>query len=177
MNDSLKTLYEEHAIIVNVIDAAKNAGALIARDPDEYDAYIRKLIHFFRTYADQYHHFKEEEILFPEMAKRNELLGGSILQEMLENHEDFREMIKNIEVNLNKKDFRKAQQELIAYTESLLDHIAAENEEVFPMAETLFSDTELNNLHFRFEDTDRLLGEKQKTELADLSRKLLEDQL
>ena len=67
MNDSLKTLYEEHAIIVNVIDAAKNAGALIARDPDEYDAYIRKLIHFFRTYADQYHHFKEEEILFPEI--------------------------------------------------------------------------------------------------------------
>ena len=49
MNDSLKTLYEEHAIIVNVIDAAKNAGALIARDPDEYDAYIRKLIHFFRS--------------------------------------------------------------------------------------------------------------------------------
>ncbi len=177
MNDSLKVLYEEHAIIVNAIDAAKNSGKLIDKSPGEYDAFIRSLIHFFRTYADQYHHHKEEEILFPEMAKRNEMLGVGVIHEMLENHDDFRNMIRSIESNLNKKEYQKAHAELIAYTEALLDHIAAENEELFPMAETLFSDTELRNIQFRFEDSDRTLGDKKKTEMAEFSRKLMADDL
>jgi len=172
MNNSMLVLYEEHATIIKVIDAAKNATLLLEKNPGEYENYIRSLIHFFRTYADQYHHHKEEEILFPEMAKKNELLGGSILHEMLENHDDFRSMIREIENLLSKKEYGKAQAQLNIYTEALLNHIAAENEEVFPIAETLFNDTELENLKFRFVDTDQGLGIDLKTEMEDWTRQM-----
>lgn len=172
MNDALKLLYEEHSIIVNAIDAARNASSILDRNKTEYEIFMRELIHFFRTYADQYHHHKEEEILFPEMARRNELLAGGVLHEMLENHADFRSMIKSIEANLDTEEYRQAQSELMVYTDALLDHIAAENDELFPMSETLFNDNELRTLFYKFKDCDQTLGEEPKEALAEFSRKL-----
>ena len=165
----MKVLFDEHEIIVNAIDTAKQAKSLIGKDDAAYEKLITQLIGFFRNYADKYHHFKEEEILFPEMAKRNELLADGVIKEMFENHADFRLMIKNIETSLNKKQYPQAQQQLEQYTEALLDHIAVENDEVFQTAETIFSEEELEKIYFRFEDCDRELGNAKKEELKELA--------
>jgi hemerythrin-like domain-containing protein len=172
MNKYLRILYDEHEIIVNAIDAAQQAKSLIGKDDAAYEKTIRELIGFFRNYADKFHHYKEEEILFPEMNKRNELLAEGVIKEMFDNHETFREMIREIEVKLSAKKFTEAQQKLEKYTNALLDHIAVENDEVFVMAESLFSQSELEDIKFRFNDCDRDLGEKQKQELADLADSL-----
>ncbi|MBI4930370.1 MAG: hemerythrin domain-containing protein [Bacteroidetes bacterium] len=169
MNKSMKVLFDEHEIIVNAIDTAQQAKLLIGKDDAAYEKLITQLIGFFRNYADKYHHFKEEEILFPEMAKRNELLADGVIKEMFENHADFRVMIKNIETSLNKKQYPHAQLLLEEYTEALLDHIAVENDEVFQTAETIFSEEELEKIYFRFEDCDRELGNAKKEELKELA--------
>lgn len=169
-------LYEEHEIIVNAIDTARQAKSLIGKDDMRYEKTIRQLLLFFRNYADGFHHFKEEEILFPEMCKKNVLLCDGVIHEMLDNHREFRERIKKIENFLDEKLFQKAQKILEEYTEALLDHIAVENEEVFQAAESVFSDAELEKMFFRFEDCDRDLGISGKQELkemADLLRKNL----
>ena len=165
----MKVLFEEHEIIVNAIDTAHHAGSLIGKDEGAYEKIIRQLIDFFRNYADKYHHHKEEEILFPEMSKRNELIADGVIKEMLENHSDFRDMIKNIERCLDEKDYPVAQQKLLQYTEALLDHIAVENDEVFQVAESIFSEEELDKIYFRFEDCDRELGISKKEELRELA--------
>lgn len=167
MNKTLQLLYDEHEIIVNAIYASRQSGTLIGKEDDRYEKNIRELIDFFRSYADQYHHHKEEIILFPEMVKRNEMLEDSVIHEMLENHEDFREMIRDIEKKIDEKKYDDAQKQLNQYTEALLNHIAVENDEVFQMAESLFDDGELDNLGFRFNDCDRELGDTQKQELAE----------
>ena len=172
MNNTMKLLYDEHEITVNAIDAAQQARSLIGKDDIQYEKTIRSLINFFRSYADKFHHYKEEIILFPEMEKKNELLSSGVIKEMFENHENFREMIKEIEKNLNEKKYPAAQKELEQYAEALLDHIAVENDEVFQMAETLLSETELQNMHFRFEDCDRELGIEMKKELAEMAATL-----
>ncbi|HLG34587.1 MAG TPA: hemerythrin domain-containing protein [Bacteroidia bacterium] len=172
MNKFLKMLYDEHKIIVNAIDAAQQAKSLIGKDDTLYESTIRKLITFFRNYADRFHHYKEEEILFPEMNKRNELLAEGVIKEMFDNHEDFRAMIRSIENKLDAKKFTEAQGELEKYANALLDHIAVENDEVFVMAETLFSENELEDIMYRFDDCDRDLGEKQKLELEELADSL-----
>jgi hemerythrin-like domain-containing protein len=169
MNQYLKTLYDEHEIITNAIDAAQQAKSLIGKDDALYEDTVRKLISFFRNYADRFHHYKEEEILFPEMNKRNEMLADGVIREMFDNHEDFRDMIRNIEEKLNAKKFPEVQSQLEKYAGALLDHIAAENNEVFPMAETLFSENEMKDIGYRFNDCDRELGEKLKQELSDLA--------
>lgn len=161
-------MYEEHSIIMNAIELAKQARQLIGKDNLAYEKTLRKLISFFRNYADKFHHYKEEEILFPAMSKQNELLGEGVLKEMLENHDDFREMIRRIETNLDAQNFYLAQNEVEKYGEALLDHIAVENDEVFQMAESIFNEDELEKIGHRFQDCDQKLGEEIKQELSSL---------
>ncbi|MGE0568372.1 MAG: hemerythrin domain-containing protein [Bacteroidia bacterium] len=165
MKDPIKVLFEEHEIILSAIEVAKQTDKLLAKDEIAYQKIVRQLIHFFRVYADQFHHYKEEKILFPEMNKKNELLEDGVIKEMFEHHEDFRNMIKSIENFLEKKEYMRAQQQLHIYIEVLLDHIAVENDEVFQMAETLFDKDELEKIYFRFNDCDREIGEQKKMEL------------
>lgn len=174
MKNPITILFDEHEIIISAIDIAKRADELLATDEPAYEKTIRELIVFFRVYADQYHHHKEEEILFPEMNKKNELLEEGVIKEMFENHADFRDMIKRIEAFLDKKDYQMAQQQLHTYAEALLDHIAVENDEVFQMTDSLFDYQELEKLYFRFHDCDREIeehnksvGKGNKTELID----------
>lgn len=171
MSNPVQVLFDEHELIISAIDLAKKSEKLIDKDNALYETTVRDLIVFFRNYADKYHHYKEEEILFPEMAIQNELLAEGIIKEMLQNHEDFREMIADIEKSLNKKDYPSANATLQKYTEALLDHIAVENDEVFQAAESLFTEDELQKMYFRFADTDRELGNERKEELA----KMIED--
>lgn len=172
MNKCLKMLYDEHEIIVNAIDAAKQAETLIGKEDELYEMTIRELLSFFRNYADKYHHYKEELILFPEMSKKNELLEDGVIKEMFDNHEDFRGMIKEIETLLDEKNYPATQKALNSYAEALLDHIAVENEEVFQMAESIFDEAELERIYFRFVDCDRELGDQRKEELKELSDNL-----
>ncbi|MEW6467643.1 MAG: hemerythrin domain-containing protein [Bacteroidota bacterium] len=172
MNKHLKPLYDEHDIIVQAAEIARQAGPLALEDGERYASLIRELTGFFRQYADSYHHYKEELILFPEMSRKNELLLGGVVGEMLENHTDFREMLGAVVKFLDRGEHQKARQQLDYYLEALLDHIAVENDEVFPMAETLFSEQELEKLSHRFDDCDRELGTGKKDQWQDLVRKL-----
>ncbi len=172
MNNSLKILYDEHYIIAKALSTANRQKSLIGKDDAIYEKNIRTLIHFFRSYADQFHHHKEELILFPEMIRHNELLAYGVLKEMRDNHTDFREMILTIEKHLDAKNYLQAQQQLGHYADALLDHIAAENEEVFPMAESMMNNGELENMFFRFNDCDRNLGVEKKVALKELADEL-----
>lgn len=175
MNDPIKVLYDEHDIISTVIEAARNSSALLGQDEARYEQTVRRMIDFFRNYADKFHHHKEEEILFPEMCKRNEMLQSGVIQEMLEHHTEFREMIASIESFLDKKNYMRASQQLNIYCEALLDHIAVENDEVFQMAESLFTPNELDGMYFRFSDCDKDLGESKKQELAKMADEIMKE--
>lgn len=172
MNNSLKVLFDEHEIITGAIETARSAKSLIGINDEEYELAISELIRFFRVYADQYHHHKEEEILFPEMAKKNELLADGILKEMYDHHTWFREMLKAIELDFEHKQYTAASEKMDEYTGALLDHIAVENEELFQAAYTLFTEDELENIYFRFVDLDRDLGDAKKTDLSELINEL-----
>lgn len=165
MNEFVKVLYDEHDIIISAIEIAKKTDELIEKDPVKFEYILGQLIHFFRQYADRFHHFKEEEILFPEMKQKNEMIGLGIIHEMLDNHYEFRGLIKQIEHQVVLKKHKEAYALLYEYSEKLLDHIAVENDELFLMTEQLFDDAELERIQFRFEDCDRDLGYESKEEL------------
>ena len=169
MNKTIQMLFDEHAVISNAVDAAKNAKSYLGKNDMGYERTVRDLLTFFKNYGDNFHHQKEEEILFPEMKKKNELLADGILKEMTDNHEEFREKLKNIEKYLDDKNYSSANQELESYCEALLDHIAVENDEVFQIAETILSENELENIFGRFEDCDIVTGILEKQELAEMA--------
>lgn len=147
---------------MSVVNAMKESGIYSTADDKMFEKSIRKLLDFFRNYADKYHHHKEEQILFPEMVKKNEMLEDGAIKEMFENHEDFRSLLNNIEDSVNIFNYNKAHSLLQRYAESLLDHIAVEDDEVFQMMDTLFSPDELDKIYFRFQDIDNELGLEEK---------------
>ena len=172
MNNSLKVLFEEHDIISAAVEIVRKANKLIGVDDVEYESIVSEIIRFFRVYADQYHHHKEEEILFPEMAKKNELLADGILTEMYDNHAYFRELIQAIEADLAAQEYVEASLKINEYTDALLDHIAVENEELFQAAYSLFTEDELENICYRFMDLDRDLGEMKKKDFIDVLKQI-----
>ena len=177
MNKTLEMLYDEHSVITNAVGITDSLNTLRQQNPSAYKAAVRKVIAFLKGYADEYHHYKEEVILFPEMSKKNELFEGGIIKEMTDNHQEFREMIKLIEASLNEGEFETVQKNLEKYVNMLLDHIAVENEEVFHAAESLFTEAELENIGFRFLDIDRELGNEKKESLAEIMNQMKSDML
>ncbi len=163
MNKVVEVLTQEHENIKRVIDNTHKLVADILSGNAELNV-MHERIEFFRKYADGYHHHKEEEVLFPEMIKRNEILEFGVIHEMLQNHEDFREMLAELEELVNDGDAEGAKKKFEAYAEALLEHIAVEDEEVFQIAETIMSEDELLTVLYRFEDCDRELGMDEKKE-------------
>ncbi len=168
MNSPIKVLEDEHEIIKSALELAIKMAPLIGVNDELYAESSSKLMVFFKTYTDKYHHQKENLILFPEMIKKYELLGEGIVKEMYENHEDFHDILNTTEELLANKEYSQAQKQFNIYAEALLDHITVENEEVFQIAESLFNSAELETLYFRCIDSDNENGLDIKRELEDL---------
>lgn len=173
MQSTLSELFiAEHDVILgagNLISLHEN---LWRTEPRRYENLVKKLLDFFAVYADQFHHFKEEEILFPAIRKKNEITGTGMVSELIDHHEEFRQLMKEIREALGKKDFESTQQLLESYISRLKDHIAAENDELFPMADDLFSRPELEIMYHKCLDWDREMGHRKKEELENMIKNL-----
>ncbi len=165
-HNPIDILTNEHEVISSAEDIINNMESLWPSDDVRYRDKVRKLLEFFREYSDKFHHHKEEEVLFPEMAAHPEFMLQEILTELEEHHDIFRESVAKIEKANNEGQWEIVQSLLEQYVKDLLDHIAVENDEVFAMAETLFTEEELERMYFRFMDIDAELGVERKQELA-----------
>ncbi|MDI1353611.1 MAG: hemerythrin domain-containing protein [bacterium] len=171
-NDPSQLLKNEHKIIVQTESIILAMDGLWEKDAEKYAGMVKQLLHFFREYSDRYHHFKEESILFQEMRNHPDFMLSEIIDELEDHHVAFREYAREIAERLEEKEFKKSQLLIEKYIHQLLDHIAVEDDEFFIMADTLFSDVELEKLYFRFKDVDRALGEEAKKELEKIPGEL-----
>lgn len=165
-------------LLIREHDVIQEAGGLISLNrglwrtsPVEYEQKVNLLLDFFSLYADEYHHRKEEEIVFPAIGKKNELISGGIVQELLEHHEYFRALTGKIKISLEAKEFGETQELLETYITILKDHIAVENDELFPMADDIFNSEELEKLYHKCIDKDREMGFSLKEEWEDRIKK------
>ena len=164
-NNPIQTMHHEHDVICSTEEIIRDLDGYWEVDADQYKAKVEDLIHFFREYADGYHHRKEEEVLFPEIKNHPDFVLHDIIDEFEQHHDDFRDYTVEIEEALAENDFVKSYSELNKYLQDLLDHIGAENDELFVLAETLMSEDELETIYFKFVDIDLELGEEKKIEL------------
>ncbi len=164
-HNPIQTMLDEHEIICQAEDIIENLDKTWEADADKYKETVSFLITFFREYADGYHHRKEEDVLFPAIQKHPDFVLQEIIEEFETHHEDFREYTVTIEDLINAGDFEKSYKELNNYLQDLLDHIGAENDELFVLAETLMDEDDLETIYFKFKDIDMELGEERKVEL------------
>lgn len=173
MQSSLSELFiAEHDVILEAGNLVSLNANLWKSSPAEYKKRVNELLDFFTVYADKFHHYKEEEILFPAIIKRSETTGAGIVQELNEHHEEFRHLMQQIRAALYIDDFASVQKFLDSYISQLKDHIAVENDELFPMADDIFSQDELDKLYYQCIDKDNELGISNKEDLENLVKNL-----
>lgn len=165
MNNPIDTMLQEHEAISQAADIVETLDGSWENDADGYTERATGLIAFFREYADGYHHRKEEEVLFPALKDHPDFVLDEMVDEFEQHHEDFREYASDAESALEDGDHAGSYKHLKAYVNDLLDHIAAENEEIFVLAENLLNENDLETIYFKFEDIDRELGQERKVEL------------
>ncbi len=166
-HNPIQTMLDEHEIISKTENIIENLNRYWETYPEKYTEIVTILITFFREYADGYHHRKEEEVLFPAIRNHPDFVLHEIIDEFEQHHNDFRDYTKEIEEAVTEGNYEKSYLELNNYLQDLLDHIAAENDELFVLAETLLGEEDLETIFFKFKDIDMELGEKRKKEMEE----------
>ena len=114
-------------------------------------------IDFIRSYADKYHHAKEEEILFKYFGE-----DLDIIKTMREDHENARAHVKAILEGLDKQDKEVVSEHLNAYQELLTEHIKKEDEILYPWMDRNLSITQIGELFSKFNGKDEELDDTPK---------------
>ena len=145
--DITRTLVEEHQLILRILAVLERNAALTARG--EYRSYRFYLdaVDFIRSYADRFHHAKEEDVLFMALVANGMPRENSPVAAMLLEHEQGREFVRALEAAARRALVGEpGQDEIIAtnargYLELLREHIAKEDDILYPLAERVLPES------------------------------------
>ena len=163
MANSIKILIDEHKNILKLIE-------LIIKEVEKEKLntkFWKKAIEFIREYADKFHHAKEEDILFKEFCK-SENLHCNPVEQMLFEHEEGRKFVKAMELGLTENNKEKISENAKNYAELLQQHIFKEDNILYPMTEEAIKDKKA--MLKVFEKTN-----KQKAKTRDKCLKILKE--
>jgi hemerythrin-like domain-containing protein len=157
MATATNVLRQEHEAIVKMLDVTENVAGRLERGELVRQEVLADLQEFFRFFADQCHHGKEEDLLFPLLEQKGMPGPGGPIGVMLHEHEEGRALIGEM------RDAAEALKSGAAgagarwagaargYVGLLRGHIQKENEVLFVMAERLLSPGEQEQLAQAFE--------------------------
>lgn len=150
----MKKLVDEHIVI-------KRFLALLPAIIDKLDLittegkkFILECVNFIRSYADKYHHAKEEEILFTYFDDNLD-----IITTMRVDHKQARTHVQEIIACVENEDRKSVQVHLEAYGELLTGHIKREDEILYPWMDRNLSITQVGTLFSQFNTVDEQFGD------------------
>lgn len=153
-------LRAEHEGITTILEILEKILETMSSGKAANLDHLEKIIDFLKVFADQCHHGKEEDILFPAMEKKGIPRDGGPIGVMLEDHSHGREFIKAMGEALGEmKDGGDGAEAFVkaaaGYIQLLKNHILKENNVLFRMAEESLSDEEQDRLSQAFEELER----------------------
>lgn len=139
MDKPTKILSDEHKNILKVIDAlTKECDALVGGREIDKD-FFAEAIDFIRSYADKFHHIKEEDILFVELCKDTVEMHCNPIEQMLHEHDQGRNFVKGMEEGVNENNKQRVIENGRGYAFLLQDHISKEDSILYPMADDVLT--------------------------------------
>ena len=174
-----ETLEEEHKLILRMLKALSALQPRIEKgkiDPDT----LTSVVDFFRTYADRFHHAKEEAQFFPMLEKRGVKPKGCPIGVLHNEHEQGRILISalNDAIQKSKQGDAAANAAAASYIKNAIDfyndHIWKEDYLLFPMAEKLLSESEQQELSAQFAKHEATIGTDVHHGFEQLAGRILE---
>lgn len=146
----LKTLVDEHTVIKRLLALVPRIveNLDVARENDRQ--LVLDSIDFIQSYADRYHHAKEEDILFKAFDENLE-----ILKSMHEEHRIGRGHVQAVLDALEAGNNQEAGDHLTSYGQLLTGHIKKEDEILYPWMDRNLSLSEVGVLFTRFTEIDK----------------------
>lgn len=142
---AIEILMQEHRNIELVLDAMETMVDRLERGGEVRPAFFLEAAGFFAEYADGVHHHKEEDILFDSIIAGGMPAEQGPIPVMLMEHEQGRAFTRGIRDAARRLEGGNdsARRDLVAkargYIALLRDHIAKEDQVLFPMADELLS--------------------------------------
>jgi hemerythrin-like domain-containing protein len=151
-------LSAEHRIIERMLDVLQRLTTEpVEKSVDQW----KKALDFFSHFADQCHHFKEEQVLFPAMEERGIPRDGGPVGMMLTEHEEGRALVRSMlaAIILVETKDEAAKESLVeaaqAYLRLLREHIEKEDTVLFRIADDVIPTEEQKALLQSFEEHER----------------------
>ena len=148
-----KKLVDEHVLIKRWIALIPQLLERLDVDSPEDREILFKGIEFIRSYADKFHHAKEEDILFKYFDE-----SSDILRAMLDDHTKGRSHVRALAEAVERRDKQGIIEHLNAYRELLTEHIKKEDEILYPWMDRNLSVTQVGELYSKFGEVDEASG-------------------
>lgn len=157
MKTATQNLENDHVHILRLTDIMEQLT--IIQDPDIN--HLENIVEIIRNFADGIHHAKEEQILFPLLAKKGFSQTQGPVAVMLNEHIAGRNFVRGMSENIElyKKGHSdalgKIYYNMAGYADLLRSHISKENNILFKMADRVLSDKEQEDLLKAFEAAEK----------------------
>ncbi|MDP2646268.1 MAG: hemerythrin domain-containing protein [Desulfobacterales bacterium] len=153
----LKALVDEHVLIKRWAALIPEVVKNLDLESEEGRQLILDGVDFIRSYADKYHHAKEEEVLFKYFDENLD-----ILKVMHEDHTQARGHVNAILEAFEGNDKASVAEHLTAYAELLTEHIKKEDEILYPWMDRNLSMTQIGGLYSKFKEIEACIGDSSK---------------
>ncbi|MCP4115850.1 MAG: hypothetical protein GY737_10680 [Desulfobacteraceae bacterium] len=161
-----QTLVDEHVLILKGLEALRIARDKIERNRHPPKLFFEKAVPFFRNYADQYHHYKEEFLMFGFLARKKEGTLDLEIGALRHQHEKGRQFLTRLERSINGYGMENEiavttlLENLASFIAVLGRHIFREDNLFFPMVEQELSLDEKTTLFEQFQLEEQALRKK-----------------
>ncbi len=166
----MQKLVDEHKLIKRLVALIPKQVEQLDLELSECREQVLAMVDFIRSFADKYHHAKEEDILFKYFDENLD-----IIQIMYEDHTSARNHVKAIVEGVEKKDNASVKEHLAAYHELLPEHIKREDEILYTWMDRNLSTTQVGELFSKFMQVDNAgpgVQEKYETYVEQVENKL-----
>ena len=176
-------LMTEHRAIERMLVVLEAAARRLDEGQAVRPGLFRDVVDFVRNFADRCHHGKEEEHLFPRMEAAGVPRAGGPLAVMLFEHDEGREYVAAIADAIDAYESGDSSaagqiaENARGYVGLLRQHIAKEEDVLFPMADGVLGPDDKRELEERFQQVEaEVMGpgvhERYHSLLEDLEREL-----
>lgn len=157
MADPIQELMDEHRVIEKVLSALERAA-----ERDVPFAFYERAVDFIARFADECHHGKEEERLFPVLERKGVPREGGPIGVMCAEHEVGRGHVARMRALIAAEDRDGLRRESLAYAGLLRDHIRKEDEVLFPMGRSVLDAGEIAKLTAAFREVEERGGYRER---------------
>jgi hemerythrin-like domain-containing protein len=169
MKSPTDVLRDEHHLILTALATLERAADRLAGGGTLPGGWWERMLDWLRTFADRNHHAKEETSLFPAIVKAGVPAEDGPISVMLEEHVRGRALIQAMASAEAGERLAKARE----YVSLLRDHIAKEDDVVFPLADSVLDERAVAAVAREFEAVEVERGRDASPDHAEMVVKAL----